>query len=533
MADFAPPPMTRDQLVLFPEKLDNIVPQNAPVRLFDAILNRLDWNEWESAYQLVRGQPPIHPKVIAGVILYGILKGIRSSRALEEAILFRIDFHWLVHGRSIDHTTISKFRTKHAALIKDLYVKIALIARETGDLTLDALGFDGTKIRANNRRSRVRTPEELRKAKLELGAKYEELNAAIAKQDEEENKRFEDANLANLNKDLADVKQNIKKVDAALAELKRLEDEKQTIPTQLPIIDPESRMTPNKEGGFAPNYTPIATVDINSGLIVGACVIATTEEDKAMIPSVIEVMDSFGLDKPPPTLLADGMMSTGENLAACQSMGIDLYSPIKLDNVENNPAIRADLSKPVANEDIGRLPVITTTLKDGTKTTQFDKNAFVYNEETGSYWCPAGQELRFSKRSQETNRGRVRVRTRYSAAPSVCAACQLRAKCIQGSAKSRTINREQHEELRKAHAKKMSREESKKTYEKRRSPGERPFAIIKSHFGARRFLTRGLEKVTAEWGWLVSAFNFQCIMRILKRKTGPPAAEPQASCSSP
>lgn len=62
MAEFAEPPMSRDQLVLFPDKLDNSIGPDAPVRLLDAILDRLDWKEWESGYNLVRGQPPIHPE---------------------------------------------------------------------------------------------------------------------------------------------------------------------------------------------------------------------------------------------------------------------------------------------------------------------------------------------------------------------------------------------------------------------------------------------------------------------------------------
>ena len=34
----------------------------------------------------VRRVPPIHPRVLAGVLLYGLLRRIRSSRALEEAL---------------------------------------------------------------------------------------------------------------------------------------------------------------------------------------------------------------------------------------------------------------------------------------------------------------------------------------------------------------------------------------------------------------------------------------------------------------
>ncbi len=45
------------------------------------------------------GQPPIHPRVMAGVILYGLMRRIRSSRQLEYACGNNIDFMWLAEGR--------------------------------------------------------------------------------------------------------------------------------------------------------------------------------------------------------------------------------------------------------------------------------------------------------------------------------------------------------------------------------------------------------------------------------------------------
>ena len=55
------------------------------------------------------------------------------------------------------------------------------------------------------------------------------------------------------------------------------------------MTDFESRVTPNKEGGFAPNFTPLATVDVASGMIVATNVIAGTDEDKHLIPSIESV----------------------------------------------------------------------------------------------------------------------------------------------------------------------------------------------------------------------------------------------------
>jgi hypothetical protein len=59
----------------------------------------------------------IHPRVMAGFILYGLSLGIRSSRKLEDAAANRLDFIWLLEGRVPDHATICKFRTQFGGQI--------------------------------------------------------------------------------------------------------------------------------------------------------------------------------------------------------------------------------------------------------------------------------------------------------------------------------------------------------------------------------------------------------------------------------
>lgn len=529
MTKFSAPPLSRDQLVLFPERLDQIIAQDHCVRMVDDILVRLDWSKWEQLYDGRIGQPPIHPRVIASVILYGILCRIRSSRSLEEALTVRNDFRWLVEGRTIDHTTISEFRRKNADQLKDLFVQIVLVARDLGHVPLASLGFDGTRMRANNRKTGTRTPEELRKAKAELEAKFAKLEAKSAAADQQDDERLGSDSDHKLNKELADVNRRSKQVDAALAEIERLTHEGEKVPARIPITDPESRVTPNKEGGFAPNFTPHATVDIDSGMVVSAGVISRTDEDKHMLAAVEDVKESFGLDKVPGELLADGMMSTGENLAKCEEAGIDFYSPIKLGGGADNPAVREDPQVPVADADIERLPTTTTKKKDGTKSTKFNKNAFVYDAEADCYYCPAGKQLSYLNKTSQVENGRKRIRSRYKADESDCAGCPLAERCFSGKTKSRQISHEQHEAKRIEHAEKMSSDEAKKKYSRRRHPGERPFAMIKGHFGARRFLTRGRAGVRNEWLWLTSAFNLHRLLRLIVSAPDPPALQPPAS----
>ena len=115
---WADAPMSREQIALFSPTLDSVIGDGDSVRLFDEVLAGSDWSLWEAEYHGRVGQPPIHPRHLAAAILYGLYRRIRSSRQLEEATHYRLDFIWLLHGRQIDHTTLSKFRTKFRTPLK-------------------------------------------------------------------------------------------------------------------------------------------------------------------------------------------------------------------------------------------------------------------------------------------------------------------------------------------------------------------------------------------------------------------------------
>ncbi len=82
---------------------------------------------------------------------------------------------------------------------------------------------------------------------------------------------------------------------------------------------------------------------------------------------------------------------------------------------------------------------------------------------------------------------------------------------------------EQHAALRVEHAKRTSSDEGKAKYSHRRHRGERPFAVLKRGCGARRFLTRGLNRVADEWLWPCSAFNLKQLMSLITSGSDPPS----------
>ena len=219
-------------------------------------------------------------------------------------------------------------------------------------------------------------------------------------------------------------------------------------------------------------------------------------------------------------VLADGLMATGENIAACDEKNIDFFTPAG----PENPAYREDPSQPIAEEKIAELPLRGKRPKKGQVDERtFDKSAFVYDAEADLYYCPMGKTLEYkSQRKDHTGA----VRFQYRADKRDCSGCPLRNKCFKNSRNQygRRIECGVHEQAKQAHTRRMQSETSRKTYAQRAAVTERPFAVIKCHFGVREFLVRGLEKVRCEWTWLCIAHNVHrllCITEHLPRAAVP------------
>ena len=167
------PPGARNQILLIPTSLEEKIPENHPVRLLDEILDGLDWTTWENTYNRKLGQPPIHPSILCKVLLFAMIRRIRSSRSIEYQIEHSVDFMWLVSGRTIDHSTISDFRREHKKELKDIHRQMLGVAIDMGVARLSELCIDGTRVLANASRHKTWTADRVEKLLKELDIQIE------------------------------------------------------------------------------------------------------------------------------------------------------------------------------------------------------------------------------------------------------------------------------------------------------------------------------------------------------------------------
>ena len=509
------PPMARGQIQLLPVSLDERIPHDHPVRMIDEILDRLDWTDWENTYDRRIGQPPIHPSVLCKVLLFALTRRIRSSRTIEYNVNHSIDFMWLVSGRAIDHTTISEFRRKHHQQIKGIHRQMIRTAVEMGLARLSELCIDGTRILADANRYKTWTAARVEKLLVELDQQIDKAMADLETNDSIE-ELFDDGQSADkLPAELADLKARRAQMDVVLQQLQQMDDRRKADgkdpkenPAQLPKTDLDARILPNKEGGYAPNYTPMCVNDMLNGFIVEADVVIGNVEHTCMTAMVDTVSSEYNVHVD--TVMADSAYSCGENLTAMEERSIELLSPLAEKKHENNPALRADPTVPVADEDVCRLPINASSKV-------FDKQAFVYDEQQDCYFCPMGKQL--PRRSQEQKKRGDHSVLQIIYRCDDCTGCPMASKCRKNvdAKQGREVTHDEHEAARRRHRVQMKKPESEARYKARQHFGETPFAVLKACFDMRRFLLRGHAGVRTEFQWACTAFNLKKMTTLLAR----------------
>ena len=125
-----------------------LLPKNAPVRLASAQLEELEYRKLYEAYSPKGRKSAADPRVMFKVMAYGYECGIYSSRKLEEACRYRIDFMWLLEDEPVpDHTTFARFRTGRCAeAVEDLFYQYVRLLEKQGETDHKAVLIDGTKL---------------------------------------------------------------------------------------------------------------------------------------------------------------------------------------------------------------------------------------------------------------------------------------------------------------------------------------------------------------------------------------------------
>ena len=83
----------RSQKTLFPQSIDEYIPQDAPARAYDVFVDSLNFEQLGIQIEPDKvGCPQYDPTVMLKLLVYGYSYGVRSSRKLERETHYNLSF---------------------------------------------------------------------------------------------------------------------------------------------------------------------------------------------------------------------------------------------------------------------------------------------------------------------------------------------------------------------------------------------------------------------------------------------------------
>ncbi len=146
--------LDRTQTLLFPERLEDYIGPENPVRFLDAFVASLELHAlgFAKAQCAGTGRPPYDPAVLLKLYLYGYLHRIRSSRLLEGECRRNVEVIWLTGKQTPDFKTIADFRKDNLKPLKAVARQFTLLCRKLELFGGELLAIDGSKFAAVNAR---------------------------------------------------------------------------------------------------------------------------------------------------------------------------------------------------------------------------------------------------------------------------------------------------------------------------------------------------------------------------------------------
>ena len=153
----------RHEEILFPERLDDSIAAENPVRFLDAFVDHLDLAAlgFQRAPPAATGRPASDPADLLKLSIYGYLSRLRSSRRLEQATHRNVELMWLLKKRRPDHKTIANFRTHNLAPLRRVCREFTLLGKQLDLCAGERVAIDGSKCKAVNAKARNFTPDKL------------------------------------------------------------------------------------------------------------------------------------------------------------------------------------------------------------------------------------------------------------------------------------------------------------------------------------------------------------------------------------
>ncbi len=165
----------RGQSTMFPERMDDWIGDDNPVRVIDVFVDELDLFDlgFERVAPKRTGRPPYHPSGLLKLYIYGYLNRVQSSRRLEREAGRNLEVMWLTCRLAPDYKTIADFRKDNGKAIRKVCAEFVALCRQLDLFAEACVAIDGSKFKAVNSRGRNVTRAKMERRLEEIEKKVE------------------------------------------------------------------------------------------------------------------------------------------------------------------------------------------------------------------------------------------------------------------------------------------------------------------------------------------------------------------------
>jgi transposase len=458
--------LDRSQTLLFPERLEDYIGAENPVRFLDTFVAKLELHNlgFAKARCANTGRPPYDPAALLKLYLYGYLHRVRSSRSLEAECHRNVEVLWLLGKLTPDFKTIADFRKDNLKPLQAVARQFTRLCRKLELFGGELLAIDGSKFAAVNARDQNFNADKLQdliaRADARLAEYFQQLDTADAAEP-----GAATLSATELAAKIAAVQE---RQDWHKELLAQLDDEQK----QVSVTDPDARKLPTAHGTVV-GYNAQLAVDAKHKLIAADDVTNEGTDLHQLASVALQAKTNLAIQQA--EVLADAGYYSAAEVGRCTEHGLTPFIP-KHDTSAN------------------------------TARGLYGKSQFKYDAAKDVYVCPANGTLTYRFSTYELGR-----ELKYYRAKG-CQVCPLKSRCTRNQA-NRTITREANEHLMEAMAARMQQHPEK--FKLRKTLAEHPFGTIKRWFGYTHFLLKGLPKVQAEWSLTTLAYNLKRVLNLV------------------
>ena len=477
-------------------RLEQALPPEHPVHVFVDLIRSTDLTHFVIPPG-PKGEKPYHPHALFGVLAWGYLHGVRSSRKLARLARQEATFVYLAGGGQPNYRTLARFRRENVAAFTTVFQETVVLALHLGLAKLGHVALDGTKLKANASKHKAMSYGRMKQREGQLKEEIARLVAQAEAQDVADDQEYgADSDGYSVDQELALREARLAKIRALRERLEAEERQEQGLPAgESPVIDDkeqrsfadgDARMMLMKRGEYDYAYNAQAVVDAASGVIVAAD-LTNVAPDVGHLPDLVArvraLREAAGRSEAEPTTVsADAGYFSGDNVAE-DGAGLDLL-------------IAAGRDDPAAA---------------GSKTGLYPADCFGYDAARDVWLCPANKLL-LRQVTAPGARGRP-SKHRYLADPADCAPCPLRARCLTPGEVRRVLVAQRCRAT-GAMRFKLRQPEARRRYARRKVIVEPVFGQLKEDRGFTTLSLRGLALAAGEYLLACLAHNLGKLLRV-------------------